>query len=84
MSAPFLKVPRHGDVERLEEVNRYPLNRVNLINYSHRMLLQTSTRGVEPRGRVNFLCPTSNTVPSPLLSLGEACSTKIMQDMASP
>ena len=35
-----------------------------------------STRGAKPRGRVNFLCPTSNTVPSPLLPPGEACSIR--------
>jgi hypothetical protein len=32
----------------------------------------------EPCGAVNFLCPTSNAIP------GEACSTKIMGDVASP
>jgi hypothetical protein len=32
MIAPFLKVPRHGDVKRLGEVNRHPPNRVNRVN----------------------------------------------------
>jgi hypothetical protein len=39
-----------------------------------------SARGAEPRGRVNFLHPTSNTIPSPLLSPGEACSTKFVRE----
>ena len=40
-----------------------------------------SARGAKPRGRVNFLYPTSNTIPSPLLLPGEACSTKIVRDI---
>jgi hypothetical protein len=43
-----------------------------------------SAREAEPRGQVNFFRPTFNTVPSPLLLLGEACSTKIMRDVALP
>jgi hypothetical protein len=31
MIATFLKVPRHGDVERLREVNRHPLNHANRV-----------------------------------------------------
>jgi hypothetical protein len=41
-----------------------------------------SARGAKPRGWVNFLRPTSNIVPLPLLPSGEACSTKIVWDVA--